>query len=323
MEPTPSLSAVSNNGNQAKNKRKSEWSASDFPYAVDYNDHFETPLIAYQDVQPLIDWLAEQQGKSRDDICIYDPYYCNGRTAVLLRDHLGYKHVVHEKRDFYLDIAANSVPAHDILMSNPPYSDTHKTQCLEFCFEQLRSSNRPFLLLMPAYTAAKQYYRSCLQQQNSVVGREEDDDVVYIIPDRDYHYDHPENTGKDESPFASLWFCGIGRDRVAALKRFWENQSSQQRRRLAVSLQELQSHRVLSLQNRPNPRQRRKRQKKQLQSADQVKNDAKDPAQSETNATQQSVPAASAVADEHHRHKGSRKNSKYRDQSGKRTKRRF
>jgi len=322
MEPTSSLPAASNNGNRTKNKRKTEWSASDFPYTVDYNDHFETPLIAYQDVQPLIDWLAEQQGKSRDDICIYDPYYCNGRTTVLLRDHLGYKQVVHEKRDFYADIAAHSVPAHDILMSNPPYSDTHKTQCLEFCFEQLRRSNRPFLLLMPAYTAAKQYYRNCLQQQNCVVGRDDEEDVVYIIPDCDYHYDHPENTGKDESPFASLWFCGIGRDRVAALKRFWENHSSQRRRRLAVSLQELQSHKVVSLQNRPNPRQRRKRQKKQLQSDVQKKNDAKDPAQSETNSFQPSIPAASPV-DEHYRQRGDKKKSKYRDQSGKRTKKRF
>jgi len=325
------------------------WNASDFPYETDYNDHFETPLQAYQDVKPLIDWLARtissnsnsEGGKSPQHIRLYDPYYCNGRTAVLLRNELGYTNVVHEKRDFYRDIRNHKVPEYDILITNPPYSDAHKIDCLDFCFRQLRSSNKPFMLLMPAYTASKHYYRkhcSC-RKKDDEQGDEglETEEVVYLVPNQYYHYDHPENTGKEQSPFASLWFCGLGRDRAAALRRFWDGASSTPsqvtaRPTLAASLAELESKKVVSLQNRPNPRQRRKRYRKQQQPEQQeprsppgAAQQHTQPAAPTTNHHHSSSQSTSLVVDADrptaaHRKK---KKSKYRDQSGKRAKGRF
>lgn len=292
------------------------WDPSEFPFPVDYNDCFETPLNAYQDVQHLIEFLAPQD-KNIDSVCLYDPYYCNGRTAVLLREHLGYKNVVHEKRDFYADIRNDEIPAYDILITNPPYSDTHKTKCLDYCFQQLRSSSRPFLLLMPAYTASKQYFRNFLKDD------EDDEEVIYIVPDQDYQYEHPENTGKEESPFASLWFCGIGRERVRALRKFWNQNRNHDSHwpQLAFSVSELDSQQVVSLQNRPNPRQRRKRRRKIILGKKDGQASLKGKASHEplTRRTESETPVRADACPPSR----TKKQSKYRDQSGKRTKKRF
>ena len=131
-----------------------------FPYKVDYNDHFETPEIAYLDICPLLDSVS---GKSRECHCIYDPYFCNGRTKTLLNE-LGFSNVIHECRDFYKDIENHSIPQHDTFVSNPPYSDHHKEKCLEFALEQLRTKDRPFFALMPNYVAAREYYRKLVEK---------------------------------------------------------------------------------------------------------------------------------------------------------------
>lgn len=131
-----------------------------FPYRVDYNDHFETPKIAYVDICPLLDIIS---AKSRECHCIYDPYFCNGRTKTLLCE-LGFSNVVHECRDFYQDIENDTIPHHDTFVSNPPYSDQHKEKCLEFVLEQLRAKDRPFFILMPNYVAAREYYRKLVEK---------------------------------------------------------------------------------------------------------------------------------------------------------------
>ena len=115
-----------------------------FPYPVDYCDHFETPLQAYKDIAPLVDELFFRNTDSNDsknkrkrtsftdrsDIRVYDPYYCHGQAAVALQKELGYT-AVHEKRDFYKDMEQGTVPSHDILITNPPYSDQHKKVHIE------------------------------------------------------------------------------------------------------------------------------------------------------------------------------------------------
>ena len=148
-----------------------------FPYEINYNDHFETPLIAYQDLRPMLKWIQSKmrtkQGKDQGGgkegesegqtsychenkhtekpFTLYDPYYCNGRTKILLKQ-LGFDHVVHEKRDFYKDIEQEQIPVHDVLITNPPYSDEHKQQCLAHCLSQ---PNQAFCLLMPNYVACR------------------------------------------------------------------------------------------------------------------------------------------------------------------------
>lgn len=54
-------------------------------FTVDYNDHFETPLVAYSDILPMLLTLAESLGKRPEDLVIYDPYYCQGGMVEMLK----------------------------------------------------------------------------------------------------------------------------------------------------------------------------------------------------------------------------------------------
>lgn len=93
----------SNSNDSNTGTGSTSWNQKNYPYQVDYNDHFETPLIAYQDVAPLLDWLAK--GKTtRKDHKIYDPYYCNGATVKLMKETLGFEGIINQKRDFYQDV---------------------------------------------------------------------------------------------------------------------------------------------------------------------------------------------------------------------------
>jgi hypothetical protein len=58
--------------------------SSSWNFAVDYNDHFETPLVAYTDILPMLLTLAESLGKLPKDLVIYDPYYCQGGMVQML-----------------------------------------------------------------------------------------------------------------------------------------------------------------------------------------------------------------------------------------------
>lgn len=275
-----------------------------YDYEVDYNDHFETPLQAYKDILPILDSIAPETSKdNRKQHIIYDPYYCNGRTKSLLQG-LGFENVVHEKRDFYKDIAQGKVPKHHTLVTNPPYSDDHKEKCLQFCVDQFRKNRTSFFLLIPNYVAARNYYRRILGENVQ--------DVAYVAPTKEYSYSHPEGTGHEESPFASLWFCCIGRDRIQKLAQSWKES-----RKFISSFDELVSLGVISIQNRPNPRQRKKMRKLAAQGemggastfAQKAQSSKKN---SSKNQTQKEQPK-----------KKKRTNSKYRNKTGERTKKRF
>ena len=272
-----------------------------FDYKVDYNDHFETPLVAYQDILPLLDGVQTP----RKNHVLYDPYYCDGRTAILLRQ-LGFNNVVHAKRDFYKDIDNNKVPQYCTLITNPPYSDLHKEKCLEFCVRQLQQEQRPFFLLMPNYVAARNYYRRILG--SSV------DDVVYLIPSQRYEYDHPEGTGHEMSPFASLWFCGVGKEKIQQLKSNWNNHRASKSGKcptFVTSIEELVRLGAVPTMKRPNPKQRKKRR-----ANNEAHQSEKQPAPPEKNRDKGSKSKEISAFK-------TKKDSRYRDERGKRTKKRF
>ena len=125
---------------------KNQWNAQSFPYVVDYCDHFETPREAYDDLVPIMQELQPTTSK-KPKLRVYDPYYCNGRTAILLKE-LGFT-AIHEKRDFYKDIKEGKVPEHDFLVTNPPYSEDHKKvsiqsfyaiSCVTLCYRNILTS---------------------------------------------------------------------------------------------------------------------------------------------------------------------------------------
>ncbi len=88
---------------------------------------------------------------------------------------------------------------YDLLITNPPYSGDHKLKLLDF----LKTSRKPFLLLLPVYTATKSYWREFTTLQGAWSPQ-----VIYLLPGSKYAYDHPEGTGHDDSPFYSAWFIG-------------------------------------------------------------------------------------------------------------------
>ena len=171
-------------------------------FRADYNDHFETPKQAYKDLDPCLALLcAAYIKKDKTDSIIYDPYYCQGRVVTYLHE-FGYPNVINANRDFYKDIDKATVPLHDIMVTNPPYSGEHKIQLLQYLQSSV-SNRRPFALLLPAYIATKQYWRTfCDQVQSSYK-------IAYLLPKQSYQYDHPEGTGKDIPPFYSAWLIGL------------------------------------------------------------------------------------------------------------------
>lgn len=279
------------------------WKPDDFPYQADYNDHFETPLQAYKDIKPLIDCLCKKGKKS--PIVVYDPYYCDGRAAQHLQQ-VGFSNIIHEKRDFYKDIKDNTVPNHDILITNPPYSDEHKKKCLDFCLRQLdnnNDSNKLFFVLLPAYVAMRHYYKELIDKYKQ--------SVIYLVPRIDYDYEHPEGTGKDTSPFKSLWFCGIGKYSKVAVKSSWEKLQLQSHATslpfLAMDVSDLERAGVVTTAKRPNPKQRKKR-----------KQPVVDTLVSSSPPTTL-VPTSVAITFQSVTYA----KSKWRDESGKRTRKRF
>ena len=167
----PSKTSYSTDPSRHSNKNPKE--RIEYPFRVDYNDHFETPRIAYEHILPLLDVVApckknndnkaeaptrkkkKRRRKSSNSIengeeekciqctrkehIIYDPYYCNGKMKGLFHE-FGFTNTQHEKRDFYKDIMNNTVPYFNTLVTNPPYSGNHKEKCMQFAIEHLRKS---------------------------------------------------------------------------------------------------------------------------------------------------------------------------------------
>ena len=66
--------------------------------------------------------------------------------------------------DFYEDVRRRQVPKHDILVTNPPYSQQHKEQLFRYILETQRPAAEPvpFLVLLPAWSASKLAWRQFL-----------------------------------------------------------------------------------------------------------------------------------------------------------------
>ncbi|KAL7575771.1 hypothetical protein ACA910_003101 [Epithemia clementina (nom. ined.)] len=304
-----------------------EWSAHNYPFESNYNDHFETPLAAYRDLLPLLELVqstistarTEQSGLTvqvdtdttschDNPFTLYDPYFCNGRAKALLKQ-VGFPHVVHEKRDFYKDIQQKRVPKHDAMITNPPYSDEHKQKCLQYCLAQ---TNTPFFLLMPNYVATRHYFRSACLVEDPTSEHLRDHHIVYLAPSSTYEYSHPEGTGHDKSPFQSLWFCGLPKksfsmEKVQSLDFYNKPYTC----KLFVNWPSLVQNEGL-LVKRPNPKQRRRKRSSQVAvpSPKNVGDGSKEATSNGHICMTQTKPKPS-------------KRSKYRDESGQRKKKRF
>jgi hypothetical protein len=210
-------------------------------FDVNYNDHFETPEIAFRDIVPFLDTVASLVGKSRETLIIYDPYFCTGKMVPLLQS-LGFSNVINLNRDFYADIDTDAVPKYDVLVTNPPYSANHKQKLLDYLKVSAKYSGKKhkdeeekgkykvrdeesstpiaFALLLPTYTADKAYWRefaaSCCGDTTATMSISTQTPVLsslfealYLMPPESYEFSHPEGTGKSVAPFYSNWFVGM------------------------------------------------------------------------------------------------------------------
>ena len=162
--------------------------AREYAFAVDANDHCETPGEAYEDVVPFLRQLAAQLGKEPRELAIYDPYYCNGAVVAHLGAR-GFPRVHNRNEDFYHMIAAGQTPPFDVLVTNPPYSADHVDRLLAFCI----ASAKPWFLLMPNFVYTKGCYRQLLSQiraQQACAGQL----PFYITPAHRYEYWSPCGT---------------------------------------------------------------------------------------------------------------------------------
>lgn len=268
--PSSSRKRPADDSNADKSKRhskpkKAKLADSEWAFEVDYNDHFETPLRAYEDILAVLDSICASTGKTKEQLVIYDPYYCKGRMVSYLQG-LGYAQVINENRDFYKDVARKTVPEYDVMVTNPPYSGEHKLKLLEY----LRSAGKPSALLLPAYIATKSYWKTYLAAGQS---------ALYVLPPDYYHYSHPEGTGKALPPFYSAWLIS-GMDKAAidtaavGLRKYALTRplsplpsaggvvaKALPIRQLAAvqSVQEMVRLGVITDVSRPNPKQRKKR----------------------------------------------------------------
>jgi hypothetical protein len=122
---------------------------------------------------------------------------------------LGFSNVIHQNRDFYADVKNNTIPKHDVLVTNPPYSGDSKERVLEFC----AASTKPWLLLLPNYVANKEYFSKTMLYKRP----------LFVVPKESYVYEHPQGTGKDAPPFYSLWYCGLNESTDIAKKVWYQS----------------------------------------------------------------------------------------------------
>ena len=66
----------------------------------DTADHAETPFDAYRDIEPFLFQLGLRRKRPKAKVRIYDPYYCEGRAAMHMRQ-LGFAAVYNRNEDFY------------------------------------------------------------------------------------------------------------------------------------------------------------------------------------------------------------------------------
>lgn len=196
-------------------------------FEVDDDDHCETPACAYDDIVPVLHWLAAQLGKTPEDLKIYDPYFCAGAVVRNLTER-GFPHVYNQNEDFYAKIASKTTPQYDVLVTNPPYSEDHIERMLRFCTQ----SGKPWLALVPNYVYTHAYYSQALSGEEEAerpAKKKFDAGALhswerskqaagakpfYIVPPKRYTYYVPGGVrSKREvptSPFLSFWYCGLG-----------------------------------------------------------------------------------------------------------------
>ena len=107
------------------------------------NDNYMTPKSAWENIQEYIP----------KDKVIWEPFYGDGKSGEYLEE-IGFN-VIHKDIDFFSNNEG------DIIVSNPPF--TMKKEILT----RLKNLDKPFILILPAYTITTQYVRELFKNDKS------------------------------------------------------------------------------------------------------------------------------------------------------------
>lgn len=149
---------------------------------TDESDHCETSFDAYADIAKMLENLAIEQLKTKETLRIYDPYYCEGSVISNL-GKLGFSSVYNQNEDFYYIMENKLCPEFDVIVTNPPYSQSHIEKIILFCIQSLK----PFFLLLPNFVYCKDYYIQMVLERKSIQTM-----LFYVAPKKRYKYLTPK-----------------------------------------------------------------------------------------------------------------------------------
>lgn len=185
-------------------------STTEFPFSTSSEDHCETPQTAYEDIAPVLSFLADALGKSEENLRIWDPYYCAGSVKSRL-GKFGFTNVRNDCVDFYSIVERDKLPCHDVIVTNPPYS-TNTVDHIEKLFRILGRRETPWLVLQPNYVYTKPYWTEITCNMRGPR-------PFFLTPmtPRRYKYRTPcglrtltHAQALNTSPFVTFWYCWFG-----------------------------------------------------------------------------------------------------------------
>ena len=151
-------------------------------------DDCETPLEAYVHVAFVLSKISQKKNVRKSALRVYDPYFCAGAASERLRA-LGFASASNEDVDFYAALGdtesrvddgstnAPSLPAHDVLVTNPPFSGDHCRRLVAFL--AARPRDLPFALLAPEYVHRKAWFAPLARKFK---------DMLFIVPRTRYAF---------------------------------------------------------------------------------------------------------------------------------------
>jgi hypothetical protein len=191
-----------------------EHQSSQYQHAFETNvlDHCETPRAAYEHLREFLEVLGEAMKMPTTSIHIWDPYYCDGSVKRIFTE-LGFTNMIHENVDFYQLIATKCIPSHDVLVTNPPYSEDHIHRLLDFVVRTEIPNQRPVCLLLPNWVSRQPDYeerfvKPVAQTKNDLFYLSPLEPYTYSMPSWVHQKDRPEHVGSNgkTTPYLSSWY---------------------------------------------------------------------------------------------------------------------
>lgn len=186
-------------------------------HAFDTNvlDHCETPRAAYEHLREFLEVMGQSMKMPTASMRVWDPYYCDG-TMKRIFTEMGFTNIIHDNADFYQLIEKRNIPPHEVLVTNPPYSEDHIHRLLDFVVGTEIPNRRPVCLLLPNWVSRRPDYEErfanpVAQKQNELFYLSPVEPYAYTFPPFVHQKDRPEHVGASgkTTPYLSSWYLVV------------------------------------------------------------------------------------------------------------------